>query len=55
LPFDPEEFARTCLVRILPRGRYRLAAQNDARFQTFANNTVRIAYRQQGGTPSFPM
>jgi hypothetical protein len=53
LPFDVEEFARAALVRILPRSRYRLAAQNDARFQSFAGNTVRIAYRQQGGTPAF--
>jgi len=53
LPFDVEDFARAALVRILPRSRYRLAAQNDARFQSFAGNTVRIAYRQQGGTPAF--
>jgi hypothetical protein len=53
LPFDAEDFARTCLVRILPRSRYRLAAQTDARFQSFASNTTRIAYRQQGGTPAF--
>jgi hypothetical protein len=53
LPFDVEDFARAALVRILPRSRYRLAAQNDARFQTFAGNTVRIAYRQQGVTPAF--
>jgi hypothetical protein len=53
LPFSAEDFARTSLVRILPRSRYRLAAQNDARFQSFANNTFRIAYRQQGATPSF--
>ncbi|HKC19105.1 MAG TPA: hypothetical protein VKE27_05675 [Candidatus Dormibacteraeota bacterium] len=53
LPFSTEDFARTCLIRILPRSRYRLAAQNDGRFQSFVNNTVRIAYRQQGATPSF--
>ena len=53
MPFDVEDFARAALVRILPRSRYRLAAQNDARFQNFAGNTVRIAYRQQGGTPAF--
>jgi hypothetical protein len=53
LPFSVEDFARTCLLRILPRSRYRLAAQTDARFQSFANNTSRIAYRQQGATPSF--
>lgn len=40
-------------MRILPRSRYRTAAQNDARFQAFAANTSRIAYRQQGGTPAF--
>ena len=53
MPFSVEDFARTSLVRILPRSRYRLAAQSDARFQSFANNTTRIAYRQQGATPAF--
>lgn len=53
LPFSAEDFARASLVRILPRSRYRLAAQNDARFQSFGGNTMRIAYRQQGGTPAF--
>ena len=48
-----EDLARTALIQILPRSRYRLAAQTDGRFQPFANNTSRIAYRQQGGTPSF--
>lgn len=41
------------LVRILPRGRYRLAAQTDSRFASFASNTARIAYRQHGATPAF--
>jgi hypothetical protein len=53
LPFSAEDLARTCLVQILPRSRYRLAGQNDARFQSFAGNTIRVAYRQQGATPSF--
>jgi hypothetical protein len=53
LGFTVEDLALTALVRILPRSRYRLAAQNDARFQSFAGNTTRIAYRQQGGTPAF--
>jgi len=53
LPFTVEDLARASLVRILPRGRYRLAAQTDARFQSFAGNTTRIAYRQQGATPAF--
>ena len=53
LPFAAEDLARTALVRILPRSRYRLAAQTDARFQSFAANTTRIAYRQQGSAPSF--
>ena len=53
LPFDAEEFSRAALVRILPRSRYRLAAQTDSRFQSFASSTVRIAYRQQGATPAF--
>lgn len=53
MQFGAEDFARTCLVRILPRSRYRLAAATDARFQSFATNTTRIAYRQQGGTPAF--
>jgi hypothetical protein len=53
LPFGAEDLAITALVRILSRGRYRLAARTDERFQTFATNTVRIAYRQQGGTPAF--
>lgn len=53
MAFTVEDLALTALVRILPRSRYRLAAQNDARFQSFASNTTRIAYRQQGGTPSF--
>ncbi len=42
LPFTVEDLALTALVRILPRSRYRLAAQNDARFQSFAGNTTRI-------------
>jgi hypothetical protein len=53
LPFDVEDLARTALVRILPRSRYRLASQTDSRFQSFAGNTTRIAYRQQGPTPAF--
>jgi hypothetical protein len=53
LPFTTEELAVSALVHILPRSRYRLAAQTDGRFQTFASNTTRIAYRQQGGTPAF--
>ena len=32
MPFDVEDLARASLVRILPRSRYRLAAQTDARF-----------------------
>jgi hypothetical protein len=51
--FTVEDLARTALIRILPRGRYRLAAQNDSRFQAFAPNVARIAYRQQGATPAF--
>lgn len=53
VPFTVEDLARTALVRILPRNRYRLAAQTDSRFQSFASNTARIAYRQQGSTPAF--
>ncbi len=53
MPFSAEDFALTALVRILPRSRYRLAAQSDSRFQGFAANTNRIAYRQQGSTPAF--
>ncbi len=53
MPFSPEELAITALVRILPRSRYRIAAQSDSRFQSFAGNTTRIAYRQQGATPAF--
>ena len=53
MPFDVEDLARASLVRILPSSRYRLAAQTDARFQSFAGNTTRIAYRQQGATPAF--
>ena len=53
LEFSCEDLARTALVRILPRSRYRLAAQSDARFASFASNTTRIAYRQQGATPAF--
>ncbi len=53
LSFTAEELAITALVRILPRSRYRIAAQNDSRFQAFAPNTTRIAYRQQGATPAF--
>ena len=51
--FSVEDLARTALVRILPRSRYRLAAQTDSRFTSFAPNTARIAYRQQGATPAF--
>jgi hypothetical protein len=51
--FTVEDLARAALIRILPRSRYRLAAQSDSRFQSFASNTSRIAYRQQGGTPAF--
>lgn len=53
MAFTVEDLARAALVRILPRSRYRLAAQNDARFQAFAPNVSRIAYRQQGATPAF--
>ncbi len=53
MPIGVEDLALAALVRIVPRGRYRLAAQNDARFQSFASNTTRIAYRQQGPTPAF--
>jgi hypothetical protein len=51
--FSVEDLARTALVRILPRSRYRLAAPTDARFASFAGNSARIAYRQQGATPAF--
>jgi hypothetical protein len=53
LGFSVEDLARTALVRILPRSRYRLAANTDARFASFAGNSARIAYRQQGATPAF--
>jgi hypothetical protein len=51
--FSVEDLARSALVRILPRSRYRLAAPTDARFASFAGNSSRIAYRQQGATPAF--
>jgi hypothetical protein len=51
--FSVEDLARTALVRILPRSRYRLAAPTDSRFASFAGNSARIAYRQQGATPAF--
>jgi hypothetical protein len=51
--FSVEDLARTALVRILPRSRYRLAAPTDSRFASFAANSARIAYRQQGATPAF--
>jgi hypothetical protein len=51
--FTVEDLARAALIRILPRSRYRLAAQNDSRFQAFVPNVARIAYRQQGATPAF--
>lgn len=53
MAFSVEDLARTALVRILPRSRYRLAALTDARFASFASNSARIAYRQQGATPAF--
>jgi hypothetical protein len=53
LAFSVEDLARTALVRILPRSRYRLAAPTDSRFASFAGNSARIAYRQQGATPAF--
>ena len=53
MAFSVEDLARTALVRILPRSRYRLAAPTDARFASFAGNSARIAYRQQGATPAF--
>jgi hypothetical protein len=53
LAFSVEDLARTALVRILPRSRYRLAALSDTRFGSFASNAARIAYRQQGATPAF--
>ena len=53
LGFGVEDLARMALVRILPRSRYRIAAQNDSRFQSFAANTARITYSQQGATPAF--
>src|SRR5690348_18203982 len=51
--FSVEDLARAALIRILPRSRYRLAAQSDSRFQAIAPSTSRIAYRQQGATPAF--
>lgn len=53
MAFSVEDLARTALVRILPRSRYRLAALTDSRFQSFASNVTRIAYRQQGASPAF--
>jgi hypothetical protein len=53
LAFTVDDLALTALVRILPRSRYRLAGQTDSRFASFAGNTTRIAYRQQGPTPAF--
>lgn len=53
MAFSVEDLARTALVRILPRSRYRLAGPTDSRFASFAGNSSRIAYRQQGATPAF--
>ena len=53
MPFDAEDFARTALLRLIPRGRYRIAAPNDVRFASFAPECTRVAYRQQGAQPSF--
>ena len=53
MAFAVEDLARTALVRILPRSRYRLAAPTDSRFASFTANAARIAYRQQGATPAF--
>ena len=53
MSIETEDLARTALVRLMPRGRYRLAAPTDARFATFVPQTVRLAYRQQGAQPSF--
>ena len=53
MPLTVEDLSLTALLRILPRGRYRLAGKTDSRFQSFASNSTRIAYRQQGATPAF--
>lgn len=52
MTIDPDGLARTALVEIIPRGRYRLAGLTDSRFADLGPGIVRIAVRQAGTTPS---
>jgi hypothetical protein len=49
---DAEELARTALVDLVPRQRYRLAGRGDERFAAFAPMCLRIAFQHLGAHPS---
>jgi hypothetical protein len=49
---DAEELARTALVDLVPRQRYRLAGRHDERFSAFAPLCLRIAFQHLGANPS---
>ncbi|HEX6349433.1 MAG TPA: hypothetical protein VF160_08595 [Candidatus Dormibacteraeota bacterium] len=52
MSIEPEDLARTALVRMIRGRRYRLAGPTDARFSDIMANAFRVAYRQQGAEPS---
>lgn len=49
---DTEDFARTVLVALIPRRRYRTAGRTDERFASFAPLCRRIAFQHLGAHPS---
>jgi hypothetical protein len=52
MSIEAEELARTALVELIPRRRYRLAGRGDERFAAFAPQCVRIAFQHLGAHPS---
>lgn len=52
MSIDADDLARTALVDLIPRHRYRLAGRSDERFLTFAAGCVRVAFQHLGAHPS---
>ncbi len=52
MAIDADDLARTALVDLIPRHRYRLAGRTDERFAGFALLCVRIAFQHHGAHPS---
>src|SRR2546430_4689668 len=52
MSIDADDLARTALVDLIPRHRYRTAGRSDERFTSFAPLCVRVAFQHLGAHPS---